>query len=259
MRAEAEADAGGGPAFARRIIVRATARQAPWLPQLHREPRRTARHRLGADQDAHRLGAFDHPLQAKPGRKRQAPSASRWRFARVERDQPEIAGLQHQRERANRLLEGALIQIAAETGVGDDDGRGSTGSGRDRCRRPPPTRHRTCRARRPARRARRARVAAASIEMSRLKRPDDRGPTISDSWPRGNPPPRPRVDRWNAGRPAGVFGIRVGCRQRGGQRAVELTGAKQRFRGRRVQGPWLFSLFIRLKGRTITHARAAIK
>ena len=34
------------------------------------------------------------------------------------------------------------------------------------------------------------RVAAAASCSSRLVRPDDRAPTTSDSWPRGNPPPR---------------------------------------------------------------------
>ena len=32
-------------------------------------------------------------------------------------------------------------------------------------------------------------VAAASRRSSRLVRPDDRGPTSSDKWPRGTPPP----------------------------------------------------------------------
>ena len=47
-------------------------------------------------------------------------SASAGASADVEHDEAEVAGLQHQRERADRLLERALVQIAAQSRVGDD-------------------------------------------------------------------------------------------------------------------------------------------
>ena len=93
----------------------------------------------------------------------------------------------------DRLLERALVQIAAQPGIRRRRGRGSRAADRDRCRPPPPTRRRTCRAHRRAPTSSPRAVAAASICSSRLVRPDDRGPTSSDSWPRGNPPPQPRV------------------------------------------------------------------
>ena len=58
-------------------------------------------------------------------------------------------------KRADRLLDRALVQSRQIPGL-TRRARGSTEVDRDRTRRPPPTRHRTCRARRPAPRARRA-------------------------------------------------------------------------------------------------------
>jgi hypothetical protein len=59
------------------------------------------------------LRAFEHPLQAQPRGERQTLERAGRRFARIERDQAEIAGLEDQRQCPNRLLEGALIHVAA--------------------------------------------------------------------------------------------------------------------------------------------------
>ena len=117
-------------------------------------PAAAARHRLVADEHAGRLAAFDDALQPQPRRERQPPERVRRRLGGVEHDEAEVAGLQHERERLDRLLERALIQVAAQARIGHDLARGSTAAGRDRRRPPPPTRRRTCRAHRRARRAR---------------------------------------------------------------------------------------------------------
>ena len=44
----------------------------------------------------------------------------RRRFGDVEGDEPEVARLQDERERAQRLLERALIHVAAHPGIADD-------------------------------------------------------------------------------------------------------------------------------------------
>ena len=66
------------------------------------------------------LAPFDHALQPQPGRERQPPKRRRGRFPDIEHNDAEVAGLQHERERADRLLQRALVQVAAQAGVGDD-------------------------------------------------------------------------------------------------------------------------------------------
>jgi len=44
----------------------------------------------------------------------------RRRFGDVEGDEPEVARLQDEPERAQRLLERALVQVAAHSGIADD-------------------------------------------------------------------------------------------------------------------------------------------
>ena len=122
-------------------------------------------------------------------------------------DEAEVAGLQHERQRADRLLHRALIHVAAQAGIGARRVRGSRAADRDRCRRPPPIRRRTCRAHRRARPARRARwppPAAAGAGSS--------GPTI-------------------AGRRAPTAG-RAGTRRRAARPAAQCPSAR-RWRSRR--------------------------
>ncbi len=134
-----------------------------------------------ADQHARRLAAFDHALQPQPGRERQTPDGVGRSFADVEHDQAEVPGLQHERERADRLLERALVEIAARSGMHGDVPANPEQPGQVDRRPPPPTRRRACpRASTSAVSSPRA-VAAASIRSTRLARPDDRAPTISDS------------------------------------------------------------------------------
>jgi hypothetical protein len=88
--------------------------------EFHRQPRGAARHRLQPHQHADRLAPFDHPLQPQPGGERQLPERHRRRFRRVEGDDAEVAGLQHERQRLHRLRERALVEIAAHPRVDDD-------------------------------------------------------------------------------------------------------------------------------------------
>ena len=155
---------------------------------MQREPGRTAGHPIRSHQQAGGLGAFDHPLQPQPGRERQPADGVGGRFARVERDQAELAGLQHERECPDGLHQRALIEIAAQPGVRHHEAADPEQPIQIDPGRRPPIPRRTCRAHRPARRARRAVVAAASIWNNRLVRPDDRGPTSSETCPRGTPP-----------------------------------------------------------------------
>jgi hypothetical protein len=66
------------------------------------------------------------------------------------------------------------------------------------------------------------------------------------------------IERWNARRPAGVFGIGVWRRQRGGERLIEATGTQQRFESGTSEGHDVFAFYSPLR-RTITHAIPAIK
>ena len=66
------------------------------------------------------MRAFDHALEAQPGRERQALERTGRRFTRVEGHKTEIARLQDQPERPNRLFEGPLVHVAEEPRVGDD-------------------------------------------------------------------------------------------------------------------------------------------
>ena len=102
------------------------------------------------------------------------------RFRGVEHDEPEVAGLQHQRERANRLLERALIHVAAQARIRHDvsadpeqpieiDAGGRRRFDVEHVERVDE------RDQLAARRRRR------DIWSSRLVRPDDRGPTTSES------------------------------------------------------------------------------
>ena len=87
---------------------------------VQREPRRASGHPIGSDQQARGLGAFDHPLQPQPGRERQPADGVGGRFARVEHHQAELAGLQHELERADCLHQRA-VEIAAQPGVRHDE------------------------------------------------------------------------------------------------------------------------------------------
>ena len=74
-----------------------------------------------------------------------------------------------------------------------------------------------------------SRVAAAMSCRASVVRPDDRGPTISDSCPRGMP-----LRRWasSASSPVGTKAAgsaRSSGGKGGGQRAVELVVSKRRF------------------------------
>ena len=84
------------------------------------QPRGTVRQPLRADEHAGRLAAFDHPLQPQPGRERQPPERVRRRVGDVEGDQAERARLQDERQRFHRVLERALIRIAAQARIRHD-------------------------------------------------------------------------------------------------------------------------------------------
>ena len=85
------------------------------LPRLHASSPAELR-AIGSrsDQHARGLAAFDHPLQPQPGRERQPPDGVGRRLGDIEHDEAEVAGLQHERERADRLLDRALIELAAQ-------------------------------------------------------------------------------------------------------------------------------------------------
>ena len=88
--------------------------------ELQREPGRTARHRLApTSRQAVWLPSTMRcsRSQVVNGSRRMASAGA---SADVERDEAEVAGLQHERERADRLLERALIQIAAQPGIRHD-------------------------------------------------------------------------------------------------------------------------------------------
>ena len=65
------------------------------------------------------------------------------------------------------------------------------------------------------------RVAAASVAHSTAVRPEDAGPTISDSFAAWPPARHLPIQPRQAGRPSGASGF--GQRMRGGQRDVELS------------------------------------
>ena len=174
-------------------------------------------------------------------------SASAGASPDVEHDQTEVAGLQHERERPDRLLHRALVQVAAQPGIGHDVPADPEQPIEIDRRPPPPTRRRTCRAHRRARRARRARSPPPSCCSSRLVRPDDRGPTSSDSWPRGNPPPS-RAS--NAAMPVARRRIRRADRAAAAPwSACDRAGGRgAAIRGRRGASGIVFSLYFRLDG-----------
>ena len=180
--------------------------------ELDRQPCRASRQPLRADQHARRLAPFDHPLQPQPRRERQPPDGVGRRLGDIEDDEAEVARLQDERQRFNRLLERALIEIAAHARARDDvaanpEQPGEIEAGRGR------RRHVEAIERVDQRDELAARVAAAIIRSSRLVRPDDRGPTSSDNWPRGNPPPsrassggRPVADTTSSSSPVDATG-----------------------------------------------------
>ena len=75
----------------------------------------------GRDDGLHgRHASFDHALQPEPRREGQPPQRIGRRFGDVEHDDAEIAGLEDERERANRLLERPLVHVAAKPWVRHD-------------------------------------------------------------------------------------------------------------------------------------------
>jgi hypothetical protein len=87
--------------------------------QRDRESCRAPRDGFVPSQHADRLTPFHHALQAQPRGERQATDRVLRRVAHVEDHQAEVAGLEHEPERLDRLFHGTLIEIAAETRVGD--------------------------------------------------------------------------------------------------------------------------------------------
>src|SRR5262249_29410671 len=88
--------------------------------QQYRQPGGAACHRFRTDEQAHRLTAFDYPLQPQPRCERQPPDRIGRRFSDVEHHDAKVAGLQNERERPERLFEPTLVRVAAQPGVRDD-------------------------------------------------------------------------------------------------------------------------------------------
>ena len=181
-----------------------------------------------ADEHAYRLAAFDHPLQPEPGRKRQASQRVGRRLADIERDEPEVAGLQHERERPDGLLDRALIQVAAQTRVrhdmaADPEQAIEIDAGRRGRADVEHVERIDERDEFAARRGGREQPQQQA-RPARRSRPDELG-----QLPARKPAPEPRVQRGNAGRRDGVFIMRIG----GGSAVVSvrssLAGAEQRF------------------------------
>src|SRR6516165_12383154 len=78
-------------------------------PEAQRQPGGAARHRVGPDQQTDGGTPLDDSLHPEPRCKREPAERRRWRFGDVKDDEAELAGLQHERKRAERLFERALI------------------------------------------------------------------------------------------------------------------------------------------------------
>ena len=89
-------------------------------------------------------------------------------------------------------------------------------------------------------------------------RPDERGPTSSDSWPRGNPPPSRASKAVTPVGASGGFVPWIERRQRRRQRAIELAGAEERFEVGAGKSHTIFALSSPFR-RTIRQAREPIK
>ena len=158
------------PPALRAMGVSPTSTQAVWLPSMMRCSRR-------------------HVVNGNRW------SAVRRRLGGVEHHEAEVPRLQHERERFDGLIERALIQSRHRPGLdhdlaADPQQPAEIDAGRLGRRDVEHVEHIDERDDLAA-----APVAAASICSNRLVRPDDRAPTSSEIWPRGNPPPAARLTR----------------------------------------------------------------
>ena len=203
--------------------------------QLQRQPRRAARQPLAAHEHARRLAPFEHALQPQPRRERKTADRIGRRVGGVEGDEAEVAGLQDKRERVHRLLERALIQIAAEPRIHHDVAANPE----------QPIEIQPGRLRRPdveaiehiderdelAARGRRGEHPQQEARAPRGSRADQ-----LRQLPARQAAAQSRVERRKAGGGHGEIVARAGAprggrhrRQRRRQRAIELPGPKQRF------------------------------
>ena len=165
---------------------------------------------------------LDEPLQAPPGGERQAREVGRRDVGDVEGDDAEAAGLEHQPERLDGALDEDLpahpFPIAAgrvaarpEHAVEDHArGRGGTAS-------------KVSVVSTTAARSPRA-VAAASVAICTLVRPEEAGPTTSDVSPQGQPPANRASSH---ARPVDAVRPGSGGAPSVGDRAVEPPGPEQ--------------------------------
>ena len=118
-------------------------------------------------------------------------SAAQRHVGQIDRDDAEPAGLQHEVERLERAIERPVEHGDWPWPIGSN-GLAADPQQRDRDRRRRQQAEATSRRSKVSTSAAISprRVAAAIICSRSVMRPDERGPAISDSWPRGSPPRR---------------------------------------------------------------------
>ena len=159
-----------------------------------RQPARTARERLRRDEHARGVASFDDALHAQPRRERDPCERGGRHIGKIEHDAREPAGLEHEVERFQRAIDqtvwpGSRLRSSSFVGRGSRSPR--TQSSRSRSI-PAAAADATSRRSNVSTNAAISprRVDAAIICSTSVVRPDECGPTISESWPRGTPPRR---------------------------------------------------------------------
>ena len=171
---------------------------------------------------------FDHPLHPQPGRERQSAGAPRAAHRRRSNTtSPKLPACRTSVSALMRLIDRARIAIARQPRVGRD----TPADPEQAIERRPGGRRRLDvepieRIDQPHQLAARRRRRHQAQQHARARR-TTRGPTISDSCPRGNPPPsRDRPARARRVAPAAASSACSGGGERRGQRAVETVARR---------------------------------
>ena len=155
-----------------------------------------------------------------------ARSAGGRHVGEIERHQAEVAGLEHQVHRLERRQARTTRHRC----------RAPTADAEDRARARTPTPDRTDRTDRPAPPLRHAPTPAAIAWHSSVVRPAERGPTISDSCPRGSPPPSA----------ASIAGTPVAARSsRACRHGAEVVSVTSSLRARSSDSRWARAVMAR--------------
>ncbi len=212
-----------------------------------------AREMVCADEQRDRLAAFDHARHAHPGGERKrAHGRSAGTSDEIERDQAEVAGLEDEVHRLERC------QAAGPSSSPHHRRRGPTAA-RRRSRPSAAADAGSNRSHGSINATASPRSAAAAIAWHRtVVRPAERGPTISERWPRDKPPPSA----------ASIAGTPVCARSsRACRHSAEVVSVTSSFRARSSDSRWAravmteagVSLFIRQRRASISGRRPGIK